>query len=97
MNIEALMAGLALPADLAGSIRQLIARKLVAAEDAAISRSSVLDAFITDALSAPGTVVEATNRKEISARADAFLRAQVLDCTGLDGVATTAKCQPRTP
>lgn len=81
MDIGALMAGLTLPEELVPLIQQMIARKLKAAEDATMPRISVFDAFITDALSAPIPAATAITREEISARADAFLAALLLDHT----------------
>jgi len=83
MEIGALIAGLTLPEGLVQPIRHLIADKLKSAEDATMSRLSSFDEFIADAFSAP--VPEPTTavaRKEISARADAFLAALLLDRTG---------------
>jgi predicted nucleotidyltransferase len=85
MAIGALIAGLTLPQALVQPIRHLIALKLESAENAMMARLSGFDAFIADALSAP--VLEATTiaRNEISARADAFLAAILLDRFGTIG------------
>jgi predicted nucleotidyltransferase len=82
MDAETLMAGVRLPQDLVEQIRQLIARKLIATEDATMPRSAIFDAFISDALSAPLPETMAPACKEVSARADAFFAALLLDRTG---------------
>jgi predicted nucleotidyltransferase len=82
MDAETLMAGVTLPQDLVEQIRQLIARKLIATEDATMPRSAIFDAFIADALSAPLPEAMAPARKDLSARADAFFAALLLDRTG---------------
>jgi hypothetical protein len=85
MEIGALIAGLTLPEGLVQPIRDLIGHKLKSAEDAMIPRLSSLDAFIAAAFSAPVPEPMAVARKEISARADAFLAALLLDRTGAVG------------
>jgi len=79
MTIGALIAGLTLPEALVQPIRQLIAHKVESGENATMARLSSFDAFITDALSAPVSETTTVARKEISARADGFLAALLLD------------------
>jgi predicted nucleotidyltransferase len=85
MDVGTLMAGLTLPPELPGQFQDLIARKLVATEDAVTPRSATLDAFIADALSMPVSKPAAPARKETSTRADAFFAAQLLDRTATAG------------
>jgi len=82
MEIGALIAGLTLPEGLAQLIHHLIGHKLKSAEDAMMPRLSGFDVFIADAFSAPVPEPMAVARKEISARADAFLAALLLDRIG---------------
>jgi len=79
MALGALIAGLTLPEALVRPIRQLIAHKADSAENASMARLSSVDAFIADALSAPVSETATVARKEVSARADAFLAALLLD------------------
>jgi len=85
MDVGTLMASLTLPDDLVEQINQLIARKLIAMEDASMPRSALFDAFIADALSAPLPEATAPAREEISSRADVFFAALVLDGIGTAG------------
>lgn len=79
MEIGALIAGLTLPDGLAHTIHQLIAEKLETTEDATTTRLAIIDGFVADALSMPAPKAPAAASKEISARADAFLAALLLD------------------
>jgi RNA repair pathway DNA polymerase beta family len=81
MAIGALIAGLTLPEALVQPIRQLIAHKLESVESATMARLSGADTFVADALLAPVSEGTAIARKEISARADAFLAGLLLDAT----------------
>lgn len=81
MEIGALLAGLTLPEGLVRSIRQMIAEKLAATEDATMPRLAVIDAFIADVLSVPAPKVPAPARREISAQADAFFAGLLLGRT----------------
>jgi predicted nucleotidyltransferase len=82
MSVEALMAGVRLPKDLIEQMRQLIAQKRIAGEDAAMLRSAKFDAFISDALSAPLPDAITPAPKHLSTRADAFFAALLLDRSG---------------
>ncbi len=83
MEVGALLAGLTLPEGLVRSIHQVIGEKREATEDATTPRLAIIDAFIADALCVSAPKVAAPARREISARADAFLAALLLDRTNV--------------
>ena len=76
------LASINLPEELVEQFQHLIARKVVATEDALMLRSATFDAFIADALSTPVSEATAPARKEISTQADAFLATLLLGRSG---------------
>jgi uncharacterized protein len=85
MDVGTLMASVSLPEELVEQFQHVIARKVVATEEASMPRSAMFDVFIADALSMPVSETAAPARKEISTQADAFLATLLLGRSGTAG------------